>query len=517
MNMKKIMAVCLAGTLSASLLAGCGKKESTTTTDGKVKLTYWKSLNVNTAGVVSNLGETEFAKKWQELGNVEVEFLHPPTGQANEKFSVLTASGKMPDIIEHDWTAGYTGGPGSAIKDGVLVNLGEYKKYAPNLFKYLGLPENDMKNRLCQTDEGEYFGFPKVMTDPRLAVSSGPAIRYDWLEDIGLPVPETIDEWTTAMRAFRDQKGAPAAYQLLKDCYPFAYAYGISPTFYIDDGMIKYGKAEEGFKKCLELLNGWYHEGIISKEFSTLDSKSRDYAILNGQSGAAMLSMGGGIGRYMSAATDKNFKLGAAPFPVLNKGDIREHGLVQTEISKTFAAITTSCKNVEAAMKFLDMAYEPDSEAYMLCNFGIEGVSYEMAEGYPKYTDYILNNPDGKSVVEAMSMYLTSFTSGPYLQDYRYFEQYAQLPVQKEAIEIWSDSNAGAHNVPYLYAKSDELGELARLSNDVETYADEMTLKFIMGVEPIEKFDNYVATLKQRGLDRLIEIKQQSLNRFNSK
>ena len=43
------------------------------------------------------------------------------------------------------------------------------------------------------------------------------------------------------------------------------------------------------------------------------------------------------------------------------------------------AAITTSCKNIEAAARLLDYAY--GEEGHLLANFGIEGVTYEMIDG----------------------------------------------------------------------------------------------------------------------------------------
>ncbi len=71
----------------------------------------------------------------------------------------------------------------------------------------------------------------------------------------------------------------------------------------------------------------------------------------------------------------------------------------------------------------------------MLYNFGIEGESYEMIDGYPTYTDYIMNNPDGKNVGEMLMAYTHSAYFGPMVQDVRYMEQYAQYQEQKDAIK----------------------------------------------------------------------------------
>lgn len=36
----------------------------------------------------------------------------------------------------------------------------------------------------------------------------GPIVRKDWLDELGLDVPETIDDWEIMLKAFRDKKGA---------------------------------------------------------------------------------------------------------------------------------------------------------------------------------------------------------------------------------------------------------------------------------------------------------------------
>ena len=70
----------------------------------------------------------------------------------------------------------------------------------------------------------------------------------------------------------------------------------------------------------------------------------------------------------------------------------------------------------------------------MLFNFGVEGVSYEMKDGYPTYTDEVMKNPDGLSITQALSKYNLASYSGPFVQDRRYVEQYSALPQQKRPL-----------------------------------------------------------------------------------
>ncbi|HHV59568.1 MAG TPA: hypothetical protein GXX49_04640 [Clostridiaceae bacterium] len=48
----------------------------------------------------------------------------------------------------------------------------------------------------------------------------------------------------------------------------------------------------------------------------------------------------------------------------------------------------------------------------------------------------------------------------------------------------------------------------------VNTYSDEMVLRFIMGAEPLANFDAYVAQLKAYGIEEAIQITQNAYNRY---
>ena len=50
---------------------------------------------------------------------------------------------------------------------------------------------------------------------------------------------------------------------------------------------------------------------------------------------------------------------------------------------------------------------------------------------------------------------------------------------------------------------------------DVSTFMSENTAKFIAGTQPLSEFDSYMDTLKSMGMDRLMEIIQQSYDAYN--
>ena len=61
----------------------------------------------------------------------------------------------------------------------------------------------------------------------------------------------------------------------------------------------------------------------------------------------------------------------------------------------TGMAITTACKYPVEAARWCDWVYSEEGHMYKV--FGIEGETYEWVDGFPKFTDLIVNNPDGLS------------------------------------------------------------------------------------------------------------------------
>lgn len=507
MKIKKILSMVLCIASIATLASSCQKKE----TKSENGLTYWMSLHPTTASQYLDFGETKFAQELEKRTGVEIQYIHPPNGQSAEKFNIMMAQSELPDIIEASWD-GYPGGMGNAIKQNKVIDISKHLDKAPNLKKYLD--EHPDVAKLVKTDDGEIIGFPLIRGDKYLLTSAGLMLRKDWLDELGLEVPETIDEWETVLRAFKEKKNCEAPLSFVLNSFinygPFVGAYGVNADTYIDNGKVVYGPAEPEFKEFLTLMNKWFNEGLLDSAIATQDGKGVSANILSGNSGATINAVGGGMGVYLAAATEEGYDLVAAPYPVLNKGETPEFGQVSLPVSGIFAAISTSCKDIDTAIKYLDYAYS--EEGHLLYNFGIEGESYEMIDGYPTYTETITNNSEGKTMVEAMATYVRSFSGAPYVQDRRYMEQYAATPQQKNAIEVWGATNGAEHLLPNIYPEN--LTELAKMQTAVKTYYQEMLAKFIMGVEPLDNFDKYVEELNARGLQEILKLQQAAYEKY---
>jgi putative aldouronate transport system substrate-binding protein len=527
MNSKFVLRItCLfiSAVLTVSLVAGCG--ESDEAASSNIPLTYWCALDGNVSPNFKSLGDTPFSKELEKKTGVKLEYLHPPAGQEKEAFNMMIASGDLPDLIEYSWRMGFPGGPELAIRDNIILKLNDsINKYAPNLKKYLA--EHPEIDKAVKTDSGSYYAMPFIRGDEMLLTTYGLAIRNDWLSELGLQSPTTIDEWYTVLKAFKEKKKASA---------PFAYAgaggnllapfkngvligaYGIILGFYQENGKVKFGPFEPAYQDFLATMNKWYKEGLLDKNFALADSKAVDAYILNGQTGATPMFPGSGLGKYIPALRQKNPNASMAPttFPVLKKGDTPKFSSRTTPYDGSFSvAISKNCKNVKAAMKFLDFAY--GDEGSLLYNFGIRGQSYNLVNGYPKMTDEVLNNPDKLPVGQAWAKYARGNYNGPFVQRKEYIEQYYTLPEQKDALKLWSRSNAAKYQLPPITPTPEESAQYGKIINVVNTYVEEFSLKVIMGNVSINDFDKYIAQLKKIGIEKAIAIQQAALNRYNNR
>lgn len=524
--MKKSKKVLLFALSAAMLLSACGpdnNEVSTSETDlssypvqTEETLTYWRSLPVNISTSVDNFGATEFAQELEKRTGITIKYLHPAAGMETEALNLMISSNDLPDIIETHWGQ-YPGGPNKALDEEVIISLDEYKEYAPAFFEFLKKhPEYD---RPAKTDSGDHYAFVSILDGNDQLMTSGPAVRMDWLRDLGLETPKSIDDWTNMLTAFKEKKGAeaPMSFNYGNICY-FFNMFEASFDPYVDGKVVKYGAIQPEFKEALLIIRDWFEKGLLDKNLVSVDSKLIDNQVLNDKTGALITSGGGGIGQYMKIGVQNNpdFDISGVPYPT-KSGEPTSWVPLGNNVNGTGAAITTQAKNPALAAKALDYVYT--DEGYMLANFGIEGVSYEMVDGSPKYTDLIMNNPDGLTISQALGLYMKAGNGSAFVCDSRYIQQYYGLPQQKAALSAWTTGveESISKRVPNLTTTTEENAEYARIMNEVDKYRGQMIVKFITGIEPIENFDKYVDTMKQLGVERAMEIETQALKRFNNR
>lgn len=556
-TLKKILGCILAGTMVMGALTGCGNtqtenqpeesvKESSSEASGSsevgtessaaegetVKVSYpienaedvtlkIYCATASSATITSNYTdwtETPHWKAWEEQTGVNLELVNA------SDYALLMASGDLPDIVMV-YQDMYPGGAVAAINEGIYLPLNDYVEYMPD---YMALyNEYEEIRGMTTTSDGQIFCLPTYSFDEFCSCSFGLVARADWLEDLGLDKPTTPDEFYNMLKLFKEEKGAGVPFSTtlgyLKNCVDegiLTAGFGIPRAdFYMEDGEMHYGYAEQEYKALLEWLHKLYEEGLLDPNFATLDGNTMTANIEGGMSGVTGAAPGGNLGTWIRdmAEADPEYNLCGLPSLAPTSGERSKGGRYTYPVVNSGSFVTTQCENPEIAVQFLNYAYT--EAGHMLMNFGVEGESYTMVDGEPVYTDFVMNNPDGWSMAQALAGYTQAwFAVGGLGQDGRYMEQYQTLPQQKEAIATWVDNDGKQYDLPTLSVSAEYADEYSKLANEIKTYVDEMFVKYINGTESLDNFESeYLATLESLGVDRYIELSQIAYEDFMSK
>lgn len=534
---KKVISVLLATAMLATVLAGCGKEgpeetkqsSSSAKVESKVEsssdkveedkpvypldtdqtFTYFMSVNANWTSYAQNYGETEFAKALEEKTGVKIEYVHPSADGESQMISLFASSGEMPDIVETNWMS-FPGGAQAAVEDGLIISLNEYLENGdlPNLKAYFDANPDVAKQ--CMTDDGTYYCFPYVRGSEKLRVTQGPIIRKDWMEELGLETPKTVEEMENILVQFKEKKGATAALTAwLPQCIQYA---GAVHSFYLEGDVVKWGALEDSFKSAIETLNRWYANDLVYKDLPTLDNNVIQAAVLNGEAGAVYGAGGSALGTWLDLMKDSDTSFDVTGMAITYIPHMGNISAVYPGYGT--AAISAKCKDPLTAAKYLDYGYS--EEGIMLYNFGVEDLTYTMVDGKPIYTDLITNNPDGLTLSQAMTKYFRSAVHGPFVQQAGYIEQYYGKPQQQEALVAWTTNfdEAEKRTFPSAAVNTDEeKAEYSAIFNEVNNYVNEQSIMFIMGTRSLDEYDDFIAEIKKMNVDRMVELKQIAYDR----
>ena len=548
MKSKKLTAGILIAAMAISCLSGCGKNSAKVSggndstpagsaapaqteanenfeaqevvlplTEEKTTLSMFIPLDGNMATVVGDYNENKFFKELENRTNVHIDFRCPAIGEESTAFNLMIASDELPDLIAHQGYH-YVDGLDAAVDDGYYMDLTPYLDTFLTNYNKLRL-KNDFFAKSTVTDKGRVVGFYQIFTEPQPAYK-GLQIREDWLKDLGLEVPVTFDDWEVMLTKFKEEKGAYAPLNIGSlgynmDSNSMSAGYNVLNGFMNVNGTVKFGPAEEGWRKYLTKMNDWYNKKLLDPDFMTDGAYMPEMSIItSGQCGAwdSMYTM---PALYEASSDDKNMQIIPVPSPVEKAGD-EVHVRLADCIIHAYCTISAESQNKELAMKWLD--YQCTKEGSLLANYGIEHETFEYnAEGKPEYTDLITNNPDGLSFAQTMTYYCLppSLIGG----DYDWTRELSSVPAEDvKSLEVWSEV-PDDYNMPAgISYTSEEAKELGEIVNNINTFISERTTQFITGVMDINtEWDNYIQTINDMNLARAIEINQAALDRFNNR
>jgi putative aldouronate transport system substrate-binding protein len=484
-----------------------------------ITLRYWIEMHGNLLKVVSSYNEIRCYQIIEELTNVKIQWEQPPSGQAAEQFNLMVASGDLPDLIYYGWRS-VPGGAQSYIDNEVIIPITEYYNNGelPNYRAYIESIDGLYKE--IALDSGDIYMFGCFNSYGHRINSGGWIVRMDWLQDLDMDVPVTIEQWEEVFTAVKNndvnKNGDPNDEIPLTgtgSVYQFIRAYDLSVDWSVKDGKVVYSRIHDNYREWLATMARWYKNGLIDPEYLTTDSNSLAAKATGNKAFAWYGAAAGNLLNYVSAMKPNNPDVYIRGIPyVQNKDDITNHKIGDAWIGAG-TAITTACKNVDVALKWLDFAYSKEGQNLLV--YGEEGVSYNWVDGYPKLADIIFNQT-GLSPSQAIGKYSIAAAAGAYVKTQEYFEQATNTPEQNETFANWMSGNqSDAIYLPTgITMTAEESATYSEIMNDINTYANKMRDSFIMGLDPLEKFDEYVKTIESMGIDKAIAVYQAAYERF---
>jgi len=499
-----------------------------------VTLEYWLPAASNIANGAGETKDTAWAKALQEKTGITVTWTTSVLGKDDESFGTMTASQKLPDIVEWEWTNKYNGGPSAAENYGLITYLNDYvQPYGPAADLWQFLQDNPHIDKEIKDDAGHYYAFPFVRGTKYLQCTSGPLVRVDLFEAAGVDVNtlETIDDWYNALVKVKGVEGVE--YPLITKNWGnlvqlLCSAFGFRSGMYVDweTEKVMYGEATEGYKNFIATIQQWLEEGLIVPNILSQDKTAQQQAIMSGTSAICYGAGGGDLGTYLAAQVARpedyasTWKVQAINFPVANKGDVPHYGGASYDYattSKASAAITADCTNIEIAVKFLNYNYS--KEGHLIVNYGTD---YTVdADGQAHYSaktmDYAGNGFSALATSLANSG--RANMSGAFAQDPNYIFEYYQNDVQKQALYNWNDHQDSQKTlIPPITMTQDESTEYAHIISDITTKVQSSYgAWYALESKVADDWDAYLSTLQGMNLETAIGYYQAALDRYNAR
>ena len=507
---------------------------------------------------MSNLSTAEPEDYWQydfiqEHMNVKLE-VTALRGNRNEMVSLAFASGELPDIFL-----------GCGFSAAELTKYGEIEGQILDMAPYLN--EENMPNLSWILNQDKYKDYRNVITNGKGNVwSTGFArdtqevgtptgsyfINYDWLEECGLEVPESLDEFYEAMVAFKEK-------------YPESYPVGGSAAFSPDkyflnalgyiagsgdymlpakrDGEFVIPVADrEVFGEYIKFMNKLYSEELIHPDYYTMDKNTTQAVLKEGKNGFFPEI----VFHYLTA--EECFSWWSAK-PLTS--EYNEEALWAGRFghqSTGHAVITTACEEPELAAAFIDSFYDFDMyellfqgpvtnyhEEY-LCDikgrtdvYDANGVLtsqvYNDVESgdFPDSNTYLANTIrmipaaqigtniwSGDSIVPYVDGWAgysnvsfeeawakkEEFVTGNWAWDWLIYSQHIQLQ-QNMTYDIYPQ---------YIYMSPEQTEKLGELQTALNTFVSNEIAKFVTGVRSLDELDTFFDELENYGIEEYVEL-----------
>jgi putative aldouronate transport system substrate-binding protein len=507
----------------------------------KVKLTMFTTFPAGHAAIFKTLNDSPNMQAIAEATNVEVDILSIPQSNYSERKNLLFASGDLPDIIYSKNAS--VDALMYGINDDLIIPIDNLiKEHAPNFNKWVNF-EPEIREQSLASD-GKMYYLPYTDISLKYQIGGGYYIREAWLEQLNIEPPNTLDELYDVLKLFKEKDPAGGGNTIplsapgdLSYIRPIFGSFGTDNySMYRINDEVKYGPIEPEFKEALVYLNKLYKENLIPSDYLTNDANIYKANLLN-NIGITFCGTNSGLRTPLQAAGLSELDIMNSWRPISGmKGPDGKYYMLTTIIGRVTLDlgefISSSNKYPAETMKWMD--YKFSKEGSWTMEYGKKGVCWDFDEsGVPYFTKYVTNNPDGlepNDVLMKNGAMIWAYVTGiagktrvvptskwPYTYDDLDYNRTLYGPntdslYSRHLKNWWSFDASRQLPVTIKYTK-EEQEKLNILGQDIKTLVDENLHKVIMGLEPIEKWDEVVNGLKNMKVDEYIAIYQAALDR----
>ncbi|MBQ7797266.1 MAG: hypothetical protein IJ374_12010 [Lachnospiraceae bacterium] len=485
--------------------------------------------------------EYYFVKKIEEKFNVDLQIEMIDSTVWKEKYPLLFASkDSLPDFIICNY--------GGAIDinlygdQGYLADLTDYvnETTAPNIMKMW--EESPSTKGVGSAATGEVYAIVGSDNEPRGLDNCRFFINKEWANEILGKLPENTDELYEYFVGVKekDMDGDGDANDEIPLGGYYSMSNGINPLTMLrnayglldknwqvgDDGKVFHTRSSENYKEMLKYTNKLFEEGLLDNEFFTqtkdqFSAKNSEY--LYGAFGA----WGAHENRTGEDVTALKYHVYDG-MPVLTSPVNDEKMWSATDLKATGQiTVMSKCENVDRVVAIADWLIS--EEGYMATQAGPQ---FDEDEKYPDwgYTgekhNWEVVDREGKNLTypEAYNdhnsfVYGERRPNGSSVPFYRYWSQtFSETSTGYHLQLATTVAHSEYYTVGYPVGATltqDENDELTLVMTDIDSFAEEMESKMIMGELDIDaNWDAYLEGLKLRGIDTALQIKQDAYDRY---
>ena len=342
-----------------------------------------------------------------------------------DQLNTRMASGNMPALVA---ITGKTASVISNARAGAFWDITKYYKNYPNVAKANPIVMNNI------SIDGKFYGIYRARPLGRNAIS----YRKDWLNNVGLSEPKTMDELYNMLKAFRqndpdkNDKNDTYGMTFCKFFGPLdqiATAFGAPNRWAVASGTLVPSFATPEYMDSIKWLKRLYNEGIINRDYAAMETANWTKDFQNSKSGVH-IDVSDQAWRFQKKFIDE-YKMPedivwVMPMPAGPKGK----RAFPTSGHAGFVAISKSGAPTEQAMKdalnFLDITNT--KEGQNILNWGVEGVHYDLNEKGEATRRSFKADP-----MEGINQFMTNVAVGLLISE-------ANKPVQKRHLQIQAEN-----------------------------------------------------------------------------